>query len=127
MVSSAPDEIDYFTLIVGAAVFDRNGLPKEYFTTAENSSRNWVQTIFQALGLRSLLLALLPLENFQHVVIEGGSYWAIVMQLHSPQTEPYYLAMLLKPLPEAACDRLIAWARQLDLLHLQDHSRFRKA
>jgi hypothetical protein len=34
--------------IVGVAIFDFNGLPQEYFITADNESTSWVQLVFQA-------------------------------------------------------------------------------
>jgi hypothetical protein len=70
----------YSNSIVGAAIFDLNGLPKEYFTTGEGSNMSWVQTIFQALGLRSLLMSSLQLEGFHHAVIQGSDCCAVVVK-----------------------------------------------
>lgn len=70
----------YANAVIGAAVFDLSGLPKEYFTTVENGDISWVQTIFQALGLRSLLTSSLQIDGFHHAVIHGTGYCAIVVK-----------------------------------------------
>ncbi|MGB3491558.1 MAG: hypothetical protein WBA57_02435 [Elainellaceae cyanobacterium] len=70
----------YANAVIGAAIFDLSGLPKEYFTTAENGDISWVQTIFQALGLRSLLISSLQIDGFHHAVIHGTGYCAIVVK-----------------------------------------------
>lgn len=70
----------YANAVIGAAVFDLSGLPKEYFTTIENGDISWVQTIFQALGLRSLLTSSLQIDGFHHAVIHGTGYCAVVVK-----------------------------------------------
>ncbi|MBF2025976.1 MAG: hypothetical protein IGS48_04305, partial [Oscillatoriales cyanobacterium C42_A2020_001] len=69
--------MSYMNDVIGAAIFDLNGLPKEYFTTSDNSNMGWVQTIFQALGLRSLLISSLQLEGFHYATIQGLEHCAI--------------------------------------------------
>ncbi len=74
------EQQSYANAVIGAAVFDLSGLPKEYFTTIENGDVSWVQTIFQALGLRSLLTSSLQIEGFHHAVIHGTGYCAVVVK-----------------------------------------------
>jgi len=68
------------TDILGVALFDINGLPREYFVTEENPSTSWVQIVFQALGLRSLLASSLELEGFQQITIRLAETTAIVVR-----------------------------------------------
>ncbi|MBD2019954.1 hypothetical protein H6F43_07100, partial [Leptolyngbya sp. FACHB-36] len=83
--------MSYPDRVVGAAVFDLNGLPKEYFTTSDSTGMGWVQTIFQALGLRSLLMSSLQLEGFHHATIHGEEYSAIVVKQRA-----HYTALLVR-------------------------------
>lgn len=108
--------------VVGAAIFDLNGLPKEYFTTSENSNMSWVQTIFQALGLRSLLMSSLQLEGFHHAAIQGDGYYAIVVKQRS-----HYTALLLNHQGDDVPEPLIEWAQNFEPRILQEDPRFRAA
>jgi hypothetical protein len=107
--------------ILGAAVFDLNGLPKEYFITDESSDTSWVQTIFQVLGLRSLLISSLQLEGFCHATIRGTEQWAIVVKQRS-----YYLALLIKPQEENNSQDLIRFAQTLQPSDLRTIPGFQK-
>ena len=79
----AVEKIQFEAYALGAATFDLSGLPKEYYTLVDGSkSIIWVQPIFQALGLKSLLAASLPVEGFTHAVIHGNDYTAIVIKQH---------------------------------------------
>ncbi len=119
LVSSADLSLIYSDYIVGAAIFDLNGLPKEYFTTPESDSMIWVQTIFQALGLRSLLMSSLQLEGFRHATILGVEYSAIVVKQRT-----HYIALLIQP--QAAIDAaFIAWAQTFEPDDLKHNSRFK--
>ncbi|MEE3719142.1 hypothetical protein V2H45_20565 [Tumidithrix elongata RA019] len=105
---------------LGAATFDLSGLPKEYFSLVDGSkSIIWVQPIFQAIGLKSLLAASLSLDTFNYVVIRGNDYTALVVRQQS-----CYLAILLEPTNEAIDEKLINWARQFDTSKLKKHPRF---
>ena len=84
--------MSYSKSVLGAAIFDLNGLPKEYFATPEDDNMSWVQTIFQALGLRSLLMSSLQLEGFHHATILGIDYSAVVFK-----QKTYYIALLMQP------------------------------
>ncbi len=109
--------------IVGVAIFDVSGLPREYFITAENTSTNWVQIVFQALGLKSLLMSSLKLEGFSHICIELDQQTAIVVR-----TKDEYVALLLrKPITFATAqesDRFGQWVRQFERRLLRQHDRF---
>lgn len=108
----------YLNDVIGAATFDLNGLPKEYFTTSDSSNMSWVQTIFQALGLRSLLTSSLQLEGFNHATIQGVEYCAVIVkQRHQ------YTALLLKQTDEIAPE-LIDWAQGFEATTLRADSRF---
>lgn len=114
-VSSSPD-IDH---ILGAAIFDLSGLPKEYFTTADENSMNWVQTIFQALGLRSLLMAFLKLEGFHYAAVQGEGHCAIVVKQKN-----LYVALLLRQENTEISDLLVQWVQAFEPEILRNHPRF---
>ena len=108
--------------VIGAAVFDLNGLPKEYFTIPDNNNMSWVQTIFQALGLRSLLMSSLKLEGFHHATIYGSEYCAIVVKQRN-----YYIALLLNQQVEEISTELVEWAQCFEPESLRGDPRFRAA
>ncbi|WP_416674219.1 hypothetical protein [Egbenema bharatensis] len=110
----------YSNHIIGAAIFDLNGLPKEYFTTNESSDVNWVQTIFQALGLQSLLLSSLQLEGFRYVVVHGRECRAIVIKQKS-----CYTAILFRQVSEVASEMFVKWAQEFEPASLRSDSRFK--
>ncbi len=124
-----PDHVGAFTLmdymddVLGAAIFDLNGLPKDYYITDESSTINWVQTIFQALGLRSLLMSSLQLEGFHHAVINGSGYSAVVVKQPA-----CYIAMLIRRTNETAITpAFIQWVQDFESSRLRADSRFRIA
>ncbi|EKQ70737.1 hypothetical protein OsccyDRAFT_1042 [Leptolyngbyaceae cyanobacterium JSC-12] len=112
----------YMNDVIGAAIFDLNGLPKEYFTTSDSSNMSWVQTIFQALGLRSLLISSLQLEGFHHATIQGVEHCAVVVKQRT-----HYIALLLREPMEEVPEDLIAWAYTFEANWLRDNPRFRVA
>ena len=114
--------MSYINDVIGAAIFDLNGLPKEYFTTTDNSNMSWVQAIFQALGLRSLLMSSLRLENFQHVTIQGEEYCAIIVKQRI-----HYMALLLKQTVEEVPSDMIDWAQNFEPEDLRENPRFKVA
>lgn len=115
-MSSYPD------YVVGAAIFDLNGLPKEYFTTPDSTGMNWVQTIFQALGLRSLLMASLQLEGFHHATIHGDEFCAVVVKQRTQ-----YTALLVRQHQEVITESFIQWMQNFQLSELRHNPRFRVA
>lgn len=118
--STSPSDsaMHYLDDIIGAATFDLNGLPKVYFTTSDSSNMSWVQTIFQALGLRSLLASSLRLEGFHHATIQGAEYCAVIVKQRNQ-----YIALLLKQTDEISVE-LIEWAQSFEATTLQANSRF---
>jgi hypothetical protein len=111
--------VSYSKLVIGAAVFDISGLPKEYLISTESSDVSWVQTIFQALGLQSLLTSSLKLEGFRSVIVHAHDYRAIVVK-----QKACYVALLLgKTETEISAD-LIQWAQEFQLVTLKSDPRF---
>jgi hypothetical protein len=105
---------------LGAATFDLSGLPKEYYTLVDGSkSIIWVQPIFQALGLKSLLAASLPVENFTYAVIHGKEYTAVVIK-----QQGNYLALLIEPQSEIIDDKFLHWAYTFDATSLKHNPKF---
>ncbi len=109
--------------IVGVAIFDFSGLPQEYFITTDNESTSWVQLVFQALGLKSLLMSSLKLEGFSYICIELEQQTAVVVR-----TKDEYIALLMRqPLTFATAqesDRFCHWVRQFERRLLREHERF---
>ncbi|NMF58712.1 hypothetical protein [Pseudanabaena yagii] len=117
---TALEETKFETYTLGAATFDLSGLPKEYYTLVDGSkSIIWVQPIFQALGLKSLLAASLPVENFTHAVIHGNDYTAVVIKQHGN-----YLALLIEPHSEILDDQFLTWAQSFDATSLRNNPKF---
>jgi hypothetical protein len=114
------EETKFEAYTLGAATFDLSGLPKEYYTLVDGSkSIIWVQPIFQALGLKSLLSASLPVENFTHAVIHGKEYTAIVIK-----QQGNYLALLIDPTIEIVDDQFLSWAHYFDATSLKSNPKF---
>lgn len=115
--------VDILNDILGVAIFDMNGLPQEYYTTPDNRSTSWVQTVFQALGLKSLLIASLKLEGFQHIIIHTNEHDAVVVRYKNA-----YTAFLLKNVQRFIADipghDLGEWLRDFDSNTLRQHDRF---
>lgn len=112
------------TDILGVAIFDINGLPREYFITEENPSTSWVQIVFQALGLRALLASSLGLEGFQQITIHLKETTAIVVRRRQD-----YLALQFKgKLPLDSKDdnqRLTTIVNAFDAEKLKQHPHFK--
>lgn len=108
--------------IIGAAVFDLSGLPKEYYTTPSNQDVSWVQTIFQAIGLQSLLVASLQLESFRYAMIRCGEQQAIVVR----QRACYTALLIQNESGEALSESLIHWSLEFEPSLLKSNPRFRE-
>jgi len=97
----------YMDMILGAAIFDLNGLPREYVIANEVKNMSWVQTIFQALGLRSLLMSSLRLEGFHHVTIYSKDHCALVVK-----QKTQYTALLINQTQSTPVSKaFIEWAQ----------------
>lgn len=117
--STSPSET-YADSVIGAAIFDPSGLPKEYFTTPDSGDIGWVQTIFQALGLRSLLVSSLRLEGFSHAIIHGTGYFAIVVK-----QKANYTALLVKQNDlRGVSQSFVRWVHEFEPSTLRNHPRF---
>lgn len=109
--------------ILGVAIFDLNGLPKEYYTTGQYQDISWVQTIFQALGLRSLLMSSLRLEGFSNSVVYGTDYCAIVVK----QRNCYLAAIVHNAIFDQQSGALIDWLQQIDPNQFRTNEQFTQA
>jgi hypothetical protein len=106
--------------IMGAAIFDLSGLPKEYFTTSSNKDVSWVQTIFQALGLQTLLMSSLQLEGFRYAVIHGADNQAIIVR----QKNCYTAVLLAQSSQPGNQSNLIKQIQDLEPASLKAHPQF---
>jgi hypothetical protein len=122
---SNPEESpsSYSSRIMGAAIFDWNGLPKEYFTTEENGEIGWVQTVFQVLGLRSLLMSSLRLEGFHHASVCSDAYYAIILK----QRDNYVALLINAQGLTGITPDFLAWAQAFDYTRLSGDARFQRA
>ncbi len=111
------------TDILGVALFDLNGLPRDYFVTAENPTTSWVQVVFQALGLQSLLSASLAVEGFQQITIQLEATTAMVIRRKED-----YIAVQFKDKVvlrhQADEEQLMQLIESLDLEQLRQHPHF---
>jgi hypothetical protein len=110
-------------MIFGVAIFDLSGLPREYFITPDNDSTTWVQIVFQALGLKSLLMSSLKLDGCFHISIGFGQQTALVVR-----TKDSYVALLMQDKMNFAsveqADRFSQWVRQFEQKMLRQNPRF---
>lgn len=109
--------------ILGAAVFDLNGLPREYYTTEDNQGTEWVQTVFQALSLKALITASLRIEGFQGITIRTENYDAIVVQLNSGYTALLFkkAKIFVEDIADPAFDE---WVRNFEASILRNSNHF---
>ena len=111
--------MSYSDQILGAAVFDLNGLPKNYYVSVESADITWMQMLFQALGLQALLTCSFKLKKFHYAVIQGGLVHAIIVRQSNQ-----YLALLISQTDNWIAEELIQWVVQLDPTTLDQDSRF---
>jgi hypothetical protein len=100
----------YTNSVIGAAIFDLSGLPKEFFATTTNEDASWVQAIFQALGLQLLLTSSLRLEGFRHAIVRGSDYWAVVVKQKSQYTALLVNQQKFEGTPESFLD----WSQKFE-------------
>ena len=112
--------------ILGVAIFDVNGLPREYFVTAEEPSTSWVQIVFQALGLRSLLSSSLELEGFYQITIGLKDTTAIVVRRRQDYIALQFKGQLTLHNPTDS-ERLAHLINALDPEKLRQHPHFTPA
>lgn len=111
--------VSYLDQILGAAVFDLNGLPRDYYISTESADISWVQSIFQALGLQALLTSSFQLKDFRHAVIQGAYFHAIVIRQAN-----CYAALLIRQNDALISEDLIQWALSFDPALLGNDPRF---
>lgn len=120
--ASLPNPLTWDALL-GVALFDPNGLPREYFVTANHRNTSWVQIVFQALGLRSLLTSSLQLEGFQQIAINLKGSTAIVLRRRND-----YVALLVNaaiaPTCQTQSEVLEQWVNSLDANFFGQHPHF---
>ena len=91
--------------------------------TPENPGTGWVQIVFQALGLRSLLSSSLELEGFQNITICSEETTAIVVRRRQDYIALRFKGKLVMHNPNDS-ERLMALINALDLEKLRQHPHF---
>lgn len=118
----------YLDRVLGAAIFDLSGLPRNYYISTANTDISWIQTIFQTLGLQALLKASLQLETFRHAVIHGFHAQAVIVR-----QQACYVALLIdliEPVEQIeqanvlVSEDLIQWALNFDPAVLANNPHF---
>jgi len=118
--SSDYEQYSYRAHVTGAVLFDSNGLPREYFTTAQLTLENWEQLIFQLLGLRWLLMSSLSFDHFSFARASSGHHTAVLLR----QRESY-VALLTENLQGKIYDiKFRQWLSTFDLTTLRHDERF---
>ncbi|MEL6222944.1 MAG: hypothetical protein AAFR31_09920 [Cyanobacteria bacterium J06627_8] len=110
-------------VLLGAAIFDLSGLPKTYLTRREDVDVHWVQTIFQALGLQSIIASFLPCDDCQHAVVHGNDYSVVVMA----QPLQYAAVLIDRADYNQLSDELISWMKTVEPATLIQDAHFREA
>lgn len=91
--------------ILGLAVFDVQGLPRESFITPQHKDTEWVQLVFQLLGLQYLLAAEMELPPVDHAVIRSKVGNIVIVR-----SQQGYIALFLKrALPQERPSITQAW------------------
>jgi hypothetical protein len=111
--------VSYFDRVLGAAIFDLSGLPKDYYISAESADISWVQTIFQALGLQGFLTASFQIDGFRHAVIHGVQCHAVIVK--QPNC---FVAILMQQNDAIVLEDLADWASSFDPATLASDPRF---
>jgi hypothetical protein len=112
--------------ILGVALFDLSGLPREYFVTEENPSTQWVQIVFQALGLRSLLATSLELEGFHQFIVRQANTTAILIRRRQDYIALQFKGRLVLSNP-ADTEHLTTLLNALNPEKLRQHPHFKAA
>lgn len=111
--------MSYFDRILGAAIFDLSGLPKDYYISIESADISWIQTIFQALGLQGLLTSSFRVDGFRHAVIHGMHCHAVIVRQSN-----CYVAILIRQSDILRSEDLAQWANDFDPTTLASDPRF---
>jgi hypothetical protein len=111
--------VSYSEHILGAAIFDLTGLPKDYYISTEIADISWVQTIFQVLGLQTLLSSAFQLDDFRYAVVHGAHFHALIIGKPS-----CYVALLIRQSEMVMSEALVGWAIDFDPAVLAQDPRF---
>ena len=110
--------------ILGLAVFDSMGLPCDCFITPQHKDTEWVQLVFQSLGLQQLMTSAMELPELEHVMIRTKIGNIIVV--YCPQR---YVALLVKralPQERPQIDiNLVDWVCNFEATVVRSHTNFR--
>ncbi|MEA5462174.1 hypothetical protein [Leptothoe sp. PORK10 BA2] len=110
--------------ILGLAVFDPMGLPRDYFITSQHPDTEWVQLVFQSLGLQQLVAATMDLPELEHALIRTkiGNIIVVFCQKR-------YIALLVKralPQERPQIDGdLVDWICDFEATVVRTHTNFR--
>lgn len=110
--------------ILGLAVFDASGLPRDYFITPQHEDIEWIQLVFQSLGLQQLMVSTMELPVLDHAVIRTKVGNIVVVYCNHQ-----YVALLLKrALPQERPQintEWINWACEFESTVVRTHPNFR--
>lgn len=110
--------------ILGLAIFDPMGLPRDYFITPQHKETEWVQLVFQSLGLQQLIRDTMALPVVRHVMIRTRIGNIVVVCCESG-----YIAVLLKrALPQERPqldEEWLDWIRDFEATSVRTHSKFK--
>lgn len=111
--------VGYSNPVMGVAVFDLDGSPKEYLTVGERQCTiGGVNVTFQALKLLSLLSSSFALTGFDHTIVHGEEYCTVLVK-----RKDCYLALLIRQTdPKLITNTFIQWVKGFQinqLLHCQ--------
>ncbi len=110
--------------ILGLAVFDAAGLPRDYFITPQHEDIEWIQLVFQALGLQQLMVSTMGLPVLSHAMLrtKAGNVVVICCQQR-------YIALLLKrALPQErpqVDNSWVDWVCEFEAKSVRNHPHFR--
>lgn len=110
--------------ILGLAVFNPAGLPRDYFITSQHEDTEWIQLVFQSLGLQQLIVSTMGLPVLSHAMIRTKVGNIVVICC-----EQRYIALLLKralPQEHPKIDSTwVEWACQFEANVVRTHPKFR--
>ena len=100
------------------------GLPCDYFITPQHKETEWVQLVFQSLGLQQLIRDTMALPVIRHVMIRTRIGNIVVVCCESG-----YIAVLLKrALPQERPqldEEWLDWIRDFEATSVRTHSKFK--
>ncbi|MBT9317909.1 hypothetical protein [Leptothoe spongobia] len=110
--------------ILGVAVFDPMGLPRDYFITPQHKDTEWVQLVFQSLGLQQLIASTMALPVVGHTMIRTKIGNIVIVCCESG-----YIAVLLKRAlpqerPQIDSD-WVAWLCDFEAMVVRTHANFK--